>query len=108
MDSNADGVRAHWEEVLRQWRASKLSMLAYSRDRWISYWQLRRWRKVLGERKPAPGKVTLIHAGQVSLCGGSGLVVRLRGDVQIEVSRGFDQEVLAQLVRALDSGGARC
>jgi len=114
MQVDTGGGQEHWERELGQWRASKKSMLSYSRERGISYWQLRRWRKRLGAGKPQqvdkpekPAKVTLIRAGEVSVGGGSALVVRLRDDVRIEVSRGFDPEVFKQVVRALE-GQARC
>lgn len=111
MQVETGGGQEHWERELGQWRASKKSMLSYSRDRGISYWQLRRWRKRLGAGKAQevekPAKVTLIRAGQVPVGEGGALVVRLRGEVRIEVARGFDPEVFKQVVRALE-GEARC
>jgi hypothetical protein len=44
----------------------------------------------------------LIPVGTVAVANSSpGVVVRVTGDIEIEVGRGFDAEVLAAVVRAL-------
>jgi hypothetical protein len=83
-------------------------MLSFAQDRSISYSQLVRWRRRIEADQKAKGGVTLIPVGSVALGGsGSGVVVRMAGGIEIEVGRGFDAEVLAAVVRALN-GNAPC
>jgi hypothetical protein len=96
---NRRQARGDWERLIARWRASGKSMLAYAREREISYWQLVRWRRRI-EAEPVAEPLTLIPvAAQAS--GGAGVVVRLPGGVGIEVERGFDAGVLAAVVQAL-------
>jgi hypothetical protein len=88
-----------WEGLVARWRASGKSMLAYSRERGISYWQLVRWRRRI-EAQPAAKPLTLIPLAPQASSGG-GVVVRLPDGVGIEVDRGFDAGVLTAVVQAL-------
>lgn len=89
--------RKDWEGLIERWRASGMSMLAYCRERHISYTQLVRWRRRL-EGETASQPLTLIPMMPKA---SNTLVVRLPGGVAIEVQRGFDPGLLAAVVQAL-------
>jgi hypothetical protein len=100
--------RNFWEGVIMRWRASGQSMMRYARERDISYSQLVQWRRRIEADEQERGNVTLIPVGTITLGNNRpGVVVRVAGGVEIEVGRGFDAEVLAAVVRALN-GGVRC
>jgi hypothetical protein len=110
MAADAKGGRKYWEGVVRRWRSSGVSMLAFSRTHQISYTQLVRWRGRIEAGATKQPEVTLIPVSPVSVAmpdRGSGVLVRLGAGVQIEVARGFDAEVLRGVVRVL-SGTLPC
>ena len=96
-------ARMRWAGLLKQWRNSGRTMLAWCREQEVSYTQLCKWRRRLeAERVTAP--LTLIPV--VSTPTRSALVVRLPGGVGIEVEGGFDPALLAAVVRALAESAA--
>jgi hypothetical protein len=100
--------RDYWEGVVVRWRSTGQSMLGYARERNLSYSQLVRWRRRIEAQQDTKPRVTLIPVGTVAVANSSpGVVVRVTGDIEIEVGRGFDAEVLAAVVRAL-RGVMRC
>ena len=111
MAADARNGQKYWGGVIGQWRLSEVSMLAFSRERKISYTQLVRWRRrIEAGRAGKPGRVTLIPVSPVSVAmpgSASGVLIRIGEGVQIEVARGFDTEVLRGVVGAL-SGALPC
>ena len=96
-------ARARWLGLIKQWRNSGRTMLAWCREQEVSYTQLCKWRRRLeAERVAAP--LTLIPV--VATPTRSALMVRLPGGVGIEVEGGFDPELLAAVVWALAEGAA--
>ena len=92
--------RREWEKRIAHWRASGLSMAAYCRRHELSYTLLVRWRRRLERGAAAAPALTLIPvvAPAPSQCP---IVIRLAGEIGIEVGRGFDAELLSAVVRAL-------
>src|SRR5438128_2060879 len=98
-------ARVRWAGLIRQWRRSGLTMLAWCGEQDVSYIQFCKWRRRLeAEREAAP--LTLIPV--VSTPTRRALVVRLPGAVGIEVESGFDPALLAAVVRALSEAAASC
>ena len=123
MQDDAEGSRK-WLELLETWRGSGKSLRAFAREREVSYWRLQYWRrkseaaaaKPSKAKKPKPpvskgGALKLIplDRGLVGAAGmaGGGIVVRLGGDIAVEVKAGFDAATLAAVVATLRTA-ARC
>jgi len=98
-------ARVRWARLIKQWRRSGLTMLAWCCEQEVSYTQFCKWRRRLeAEHEGAP--LTLIPV--VSTPTRRALVVRLPGAVGIEVESGFDPALLAAVVRALSEAAASC
>lgn len=80
-------------------------MAAYCREHEINYAQLVWWRRCL-QRDATPPPLTLIPvvAPAPSRCP---IVIRLAGEIGIEVERGFDAGLLSAVVQALQAA-PRC
>ena len=97
-------ARVRWARLIKQWRRSGLTMLAWCREQEVSYTQFCKWRRRLEAKEAAA--LTLIPV--VPSTTRSALVVRLPGAVGIEVESGFDPALLAAVVRALSEVAASC
>jgi hypothetical protein len=92
-------LRCEWETKLSEWRSSGKSGMSWCRESGVEYHRFLYWRKRL-DRPDAVGvgfveaEITDDHPGSAGIgleCGG----------VKIEVARGFDGELLAEVVRVL-------
>lgn len=110
------------ERVLRVLEASQLSVAAFSRQHGLSTARLLRWKKRLGKRGSGSGpfrrsssvrprtplqfhsvRVVTSSPAPPSSQQESGVELLLLGDRRIVVRRGFDPELLAELVRVVES-----
>ena len=98
-------ARMRWAGLIKRWRGSGQTMLAWCGEQEVSDTQFCKWRRRLeAEREAAP--LTLIPV--VSTPSQRALVVRLPGAVGIEVESGFDPALLTAVVRALMEAAASC
>jgi hypothetical protein len=107
-----------WLDLLEVWRGSGKSLSGFAREREVSYWALQHWRrksegmtakssnaKAAASKEPVL-KLIPLDRGAVGPTG-SGVVVRLAGDIAVEVKAGCDVATLAAVVSALRAV-ARC
>jgi hypothetical protein len=99
----------YWGRVVREHRASGLSIRQFCEVRKIVQTQFYTWRKRLAESAalrtrsvPSLLPVTLVDAP--SMADGSRIEIRIDGSVTILVRTGFDADTLCQVVRALRLG----
>lgn len=92
-----------WAEHIRRWTESGLSRRRYCKDTGLSYWTFREWQK--RQSKGAEGEGGLVRVPREIIPGGgafgSGIEIELPGSIIIRVSRGFDAELLRDVVREL-------
>lgn len=97
---------AMWAERVRNWRESGENAYAFARANGFTHSSLRYWaRRLAKSRKqdPAPTMVALVRRSDAPVERAE-LVVEI-ADARIRVARGFDRELLGEVVRAL--GGAK-
>lgn len=101
-----------WAERVRSWRSSGQNAFAFAKANGITHSSLRYWTKRLAKPRKqaaAPTMVALVRKADASpeatSVSGSELVVEI-ADARIRVARGFDAELLGEVVRAL-GGGSR-
>jgi len=96
------------QQLLDEQAICGVGIMAFCRDRGVSYARLKYWRGRLATRcEAAPvdaGFVELVPASRKSARGmmvSAGVAIRLSAGCQIEVSRDFDAAVLRAVVEAL-------
>ena len=108
MKNENKSLRAAWMKRLAEMKSSGMSGMAWCAQEGISYHKYRYWR----DRIVSPGKIAaqatptwleLSLASELPIPSASdGLVVHI-GEVVVELRRGFDSELLREIVRALAS-----
>ena len=98
-----------WAERVRAWRSSGKPASAFANEQGLTLSALRYWAARLARKPAAPAMVRLIAKSSVAEQAAeptptTDLVVQV-GPAQVRLSRGFDPELLREVVRAL--GGAR-
>jgi hypothetical protein len=98
---------AEIEKLLSEYESSGLSQAAFCGQKGLSLATLARYRKRRAQLPAASAGGWLaveVADGRKGLDAGvsSGLTLRLPGGVRIEIGRGFDVRILAQLLRALE------
>ena len=114
--SRMTSTEMKWSERVRKWRESGESAATFSQGKGfepstLRYWasRLRRAERAPRARAPraAAGFVRLVaESGSVAVAPSSEIVLEV-GSVRMRVARGFDRELLAEVVGALGSGGGR-
>lgn len=104
METNREKRSAKfWAEHIRRWTESGLSRRQYCTDAGLSYWTFREWQK--RQSKGAGGKAELVRVPREIIPGGgafgSGIEIELPGSIIIRVGRGFDADLLRDVVREL-------
>ena len=104
MEANREKRSAQfWAEHIRRWAASGQSRRRYCKDAGLSYWTFREWQK--RQLKGAEGEAGLVRVPREIIPGGaafgSGIEIELPGSIIIRVGRGFDAELLRNVVREL-------
>jgi hypothetical protein len=94
-----------WRQIIDGQRPSGLTVVAYCRDRGITQGSFYTWKRRLRSpatpnRSPKPAfvEVTPSRAGTVGT-----IEVCLRGERHLLARRGFDRELLIELIRTLES-----
>lgn len=100
-------LRASWVKRLARMKSSGLSGVAWCAREGVSYHKFRYWRDRIGTpaKVAAPTTPTWLELSPACELPGSasdGLVIRI-GEAVIELRRGFDPELLREVVRALAS-----
>lgn len=102
----------YWREeearvVLEEWCGSGLELEEFARRHELNAGRLRRWSERLGQRgglKFRPVKLRLDGLPtQEPVRGEGGVTLVLRGGRRVAVGRDFDEELLARVVRVLES-----
>lgn len=98
MTASSGETEAKWVERVRGWQASGQSASEFARGKGFSDSGLRYWKARLARsERSGPRLMALVPRSQVA----DGSVVIEVGSARVRVSRGFDPEVLAAVVRAL-------
>ena len=109
MSKTATPAWHKWREVIERQRASGLSVAAFCRDQGVAASSFFAWKRKLGATAAAAAFVeaTVVAAGTLpppAVTGSAGLIeVRLRGGRRVRVGRGFDRDLLAEVVAALEA-----
>lgn len=88
-----------WNERIKDFRASGLSQKAWCEQEGFNAGQLGYWLRKLQAATEAPNHSRWVNIEAIAPSG-SGISLRI-GNVVLEVERGFDQKVLADVVRSL-------
>lgn len=106
-----------WSERVRDWRQSGESAVRFAAGKGFEASTLRYWasRFLRAERERGPRAPRRVAAGFVRLVGKSrsaaiapsSEIVLEVGGVRMRIARGFDRELLAEVMDALGSGGSR-
>lgn len=93
--------------LLREWKASGLSMSAFAKRERVSVRSLYRWRDLFGQEPEfAPVVVRSTPASSERVVACEPFVIELRGGRSIRVAAGFDAGELTRLVEVLE--GEQC
>jgi len=113
MERTTNEKQAAWEKRITEQKASGLSRMDWCARQGIKYTTYRYWLEQIGKRTeknpnvPAvvsatPTWLELAPAPAAPILTSDGLVVRI-GEATLELQRGFDPELLREIVRALAS-----
>jgi hypothetical protein len=94
------------QEILDLWRRSGMSMAAFARSRGLELSRLARWRKRLSAgESPSPGfhRVRVVESLAAPEPAGQGVEVLVVGGRRVAVRPGFDGDLLAEVIRILES-----
>ncbi|MGH9619150.1 MAG: IS66 family insertion sequence element accessory protein TnpA [Bryobacteraceae bacterium] len=96
--------RAEVDRLVAEYEASGLTRQEFCAKQGLSLATLVRYRKRRQQREPSAGASRFfpVELRGTNRANGSELAVALAGGRRIEVRRGFDAELLAQLVRVLE------
>jgi hypothetical protein len=98
----------YWQRHVEAFKTSGLTREAYSKRNDIRVFQLDYWRKKISHREKAPESITGNQWVPVKISDGpieKGSHIDLWIDsVRIEIKKGFDSKLLAELLRAVGSG----
>ena len=97
-----------WREHLGAQAGSGKNVREYCREHGLKENMFYGWRRELkfrdGEQERKPGFVELIKSGQAT--GESGISIRVRDGVSIDVMPGFDERTLKAVLSAVGDAGA--
>ena len=103
MQRREDNKSALWEQRRAQYKKSGLSRKAFCKKHHLKLSTLAYWLSRLGKQEKERGLVELDHASIAPLV--PGLVVIVGQNYRIEIRRGFDAQLLSEVIQAL--GGLR-
>ena len=100
--------REQWRQILDRQQSSRLGVAAFCRQAGIEPGSFYAWRQRLRpavepQDLPAPSFVELTPAGAGTA---DGIEIYLRGGRRLLARRGFDRELLIELIRALEGVGS--
>jgi len=96
-------VYARWVKVIDEWRESGLSGAEFCRRHELRAKSFYKWRQRLEEEGAAEGSSEFVPVSfsDSRLCPGCGVRVVIGDRIHLELSSGFDAEVLRRAVQAL-------
>ena len=106
--------KAYWgvedaREVLDEWRRSGVTLTEFARREGLSRNRLSWWRGRLGEERPPRfHRIELVGTPVSAVAGGGGgegIEIVVGGARRVVVRPGFDRELLAEVLRVLESPG---
>lgn len=102
MKNEKEGME-HWQNQIRDYRESGLTMRAWCAERGVSFNQLKYWLRKLSLRKREKAATTWLTVSPTPqpAPSASPLVLRV-GGASIDIHPGFDPSLLGQVVRALE------
>ena len=99
--ASREQTRREWETLIAQWRRSGKSVVNFCRERNLVYRQFMRWRQRIQGMPTSTSKPLTLIPVTTPIEKRNTLVVRLPGDVSIEVEGGFDKALLTAVVQTL-------
>lgn len=103
MQGNGDQRAAFWRERFREYQGSGLTQAAFSDRKQLSRSTVGYWFRKISKLEEVSGLVE-VKKSVVSSAGKPACSVRVVvGEYRIEVEKGFDAEVLREVVRTLES-----
>jgi hypothetical protein len=99
-----------WRRMVREWRASGLSVRAFCKQRDVPQASFYGWRRTLAERDAEPRPFVPVHvvpdekAVEGDGTPASGLELRLPHDRVVRIGQGFDAGTLQRLLALLEEG----
>jgi transposase-like protein len=104
------GKERFWRRMVREWRASGLSVRAFCEQHEVRQASFYAWRRILAERdaEPKPFVQVGVLREEKAVDDGqaSGLELRLPRDRVVGIDRGFDEQTLQRLLALLEEGRA--
>ena len=94
-DQEREALRAIWAGHIDRQRQSGKGVKAFCTDEGLKVWQFSYWRGVIHPAKTEPKGFV-----EVNVKSGGGVAIEVNG-CRIEVERGFDPELLRQVVAAM-------
>ena len=97
--------QAYWEEKVKRWQASGMSMHAWSKKQGISDKTLGNWRRKLQRQKEAQERVPsgwqeVKRTSSVRPIA-TGIKLEINECIKIELKQGFDPQLLMDVVRVV-------
>lgn len=103
-----EDAATRWGKLIAQQRESGLPVSAYCRERGVSAASMFAWRRRLSRGAGMFKPVKIVASAACSVRGQSDSVIELRlpGGRHLMVRRGFDRQLLLEVVDALESNSA--
>jgi len=105
MNYTSQAQREKWQRIIQAQRASGLTIAGYGRRHGIAASALYVWKQRLARETPAPAFVRVQSTVQGQPAAGENAAVieiGLRGGRRLRVGRGFDHDLLAEVVGVLE------
>ena len=100
--SSAAGQR--WREIVERQQSSGLTVAAFCRDNRVATSSFFAWkRKLFGGDNVRPAAFAEAAVVGTPAAPRASIEVRLRGGLRVRVGRGFDRELLAEVIAALEA-----
>jgi len=107
MNNSSRAAREKWSRIIEEQRASGLTVARFCEERRIPASSFFPWRKRLKDAPAGPAFVEAKVRGVADGDGG-GVTIELAGGRRVMASRGFDRDLLLEVIEALESAaGAR-
>jgi transposase-like protein len=102
--ASSESARRRWERIVREQRSSGLSVAGFCRREGVPASSFFAWKRRLAEQgsQQGPAFVELVSAAPARVQGDQPLELLLGHDRRLLIRRGFDGQVLREVVRALE------
>lgn len=112
--SRTESARARWVRIIREQRESGETVAAFCASRGIAASSFYPWKRRLADAEGAsPGAMFVEaklgidddHRDGVGVVGVGGIAIELAGGRRVIVGRGFDRQLLLEVIEALEPAG---